>query len=128
MRISIPVSAGELLDRITILRIKSDRMDDPSKLSNVCEELARLEEIVDRELAPSGRVADLVSALESVNASLWEVEDTLREFEAASAFGEAFVKSARSVYRLNDERYLLKRAINAAYGSESIEEKSYAGL
>jgi len=127
LRISIPVSAGELLDRITILRIKSDRMDDVSKLENVREELAGLEAILDRELAPSEEISDLVDALEEVNATLWEVEDELRENEATSTFGDAFVESARSVYRLNDERHRLKRAISTVCGSDITEEKSYAG-
>ena len=127
MRISIPVSAGELLDRIAILRIKSDRMDDPPKLANVREELAQLEAVLDRELPPSKQVTDLVSGLEKANTSLWEVEDELRELEAESAFGEAFVEAARSVYRLNDERHRIKRAISELYGSEITEEKSYAG-
>lgn len=127
MGISIPVSAGELMDRITILRIKNDRMTDPAKLENVRHELFRLEAIRERELPPSETIAPLISALEGVNVDLWDVEDELRELEAAAAFSDQFVASARSVYRLNDERHRLKRAISVAYGSEITEEKSYAG-
>ena len=127
MRISIPVSVGELFDRISILRIKSERISDPEKLVNVREELEQLESIVERDLRATSESEELERRLTEVNTSLWEVEDEIRELEAASDFGAAFVRAARSVYRLNDERHALKRALSVVYGSEIVAEKSYAG-
>ena len=124
--IKVPISPGELLDKVTILRIKSQRMADPSKLKNVRLELASLEEIWRN--SPYGR-ADVtadVEALQKVNESLWVIEDDIREQERRQDFGAEFVRLARAVYFENDERAAIKRRINLNLGSSIVEEKSYA--
>jgi hypothetical protein len=128
--ILVPISAGELLDKITILRIKSRRMQDAGKLANVRRELEALERTCGEALGaqPGGvaaSVAEEIAALERVNASLWDIEDRIREHEAAGRFDAAFVELARAVYLRNDERAAIKRRINLALGSALIEEKSY---
>jgi len=126
--IRVPISPGELLDKLTILRIKAARIADPAKLANVRRELAVLE-LAWREAAPrsSPRLGEEESALARVNTALWEVEDALRECEAAQRFGAEFVALARSVYQHNDERAAIKRRVNEKLGSALIEEKSYPG-
>jgi len=131
--ILVPISAGELLDKITILRIKSRRMQDAAKLVNVRRELEALERTCGEALgAPlaqlgdaSGPLAGEIGALERVNAALWDIEDRIREHEAAGCFDAAFIELARAVYLRNDERAAIKRRINVALGSALIEEKSY---
>ena len=123
MSILIPVSAGELVDKITILRVKAARIEF-SKLANVKRELDLLEAAAARELDVPGLDA-LFAELEAVNAALWEVEEGKRECERRKDFGEAFVALARRVYRENDRRAAIKRRINEAAGSDIIEEKSY---
>jgi len=123
--ILVPISPGELLDKITILRIKSARMSDATKLTNVRHELQLLERTW-RDSVPAG--IDLAAderALEAVNASLWDIEDQIRDEEAAQRFGARFIELARAVYVTNDERAAIKKRINAALGSGLIEEKSY---
>lgn len=123
--ISVPVSPGELLDKITILRIKSARMQDAAKLVNVRRELELLEKTW-RAVLPAG--VDLrgeEQALESVNARLWDVEDLLRDQEAEKRFDEKFIELARAVYFTNDERAAIKKRINLKLGSALVEEKSY---
>ena len=122
--ILVPISVGELMDKITILEIKSERIKSPNQLDNIARELDALRTVrlgdIDRAML------DRLSAeLKRVNAKLWEVEDSIRECDARGDFGEAFIEHARSVYRLNDERARLKKAINQASGSRLIEEKSY---
>jgi hypothetical protein len=123
--ILVPVSPGELLDKITILRIKSERMTDPAKLANVRHEL----EVLERTWQACGQAsAELdadIAALRAVNARLWDIEDEIREQERAAAFGDRFIKLARSVYFENDERAAIKRRINTRLGSRIVEEKSY---
>ena len=117
-----PVSWGELLDKITILQIKTERMTDPAKRANVVTELTLLSDIAGD--APQ-KVSSLMTELKSVNESLWEVEDLIRDKEAAQAFDAEFVRLARAVYVTNDRRADLKRQINHALGSHLVEEKSY---
>jgi uncharacterized protein DUF6165 len=124
--IRVPISPGELLDKITILRIKSTRMSDPNKLSNVRSELQALEETWrSSEHARSGIEAD-VNALLEVNERLWVIEDDIRDKERAQAFDAEFIRLARAVYFENDERAAIKRRINLKLGSSVVEEKSYA--
>ena len=119
---TIPISWGELLDKIAILTIKVDRLRNALARTNAEQELAML-----RAVAASVRgVAELDAALLAVNMRLWRIEDLIREKEAAGDFGAAFVALARSVYRENDERGRIKAAINRALGSVLVEEKQYA--
>ena len=124
--ILVPVSPGEVLDKITILRIKSARIGDAAKLANVRREL----ELLERTWAASPYAAHDVradtAALEAVNARLWEIEDRIREQEHAGRFDAEFVALARAVYIENDERAAIKKRINLALGSAIVEEKSYA--
>jgi hypothetical protein len=124
--IRVPISPGELLDKITILRIKSTRMSDPEKLANVRMELHALEETWrGSPHARSGIEAD-VNALLEVNERLWVIEDDIRDKERAQAFDTEFIRLARAVYFENDERAAIKRRINLQLGSSIVEEKSYA--
>lgn len=122
---SVPVSWGELLDKITILEIKRDRIARAEARENVLREYRLLRAIGAQVLNRSG-VAALVEALKRVNETLWEIEDAIREQEAARDFGAEFVRLARAVYQRNDERAAIKREINRALESDLIEEKSYA--
>ena len=123
--ILVPISPGELLDKITILRIKSARMSDDAKLANVRHELQLLERTWRGSVPVSIDLAADERALEAVNASLWDIEDQIRDQEAAQRFGARFIELARAVYVTNDERAAIKKRINAALGSALIEEKSY---
>jgi hypothetical protein len=118
-------SFGDVADRVSILRIKERRIADAARVANVRTELAALHDAWASERLPP--LEDLAgwSRLCAVNEALWDVEDRLREHERRGDFGAAFVELARSVYRLNDERAALKRAINLALGSRLVEEKSY---
>jgi len=122
--ILVPISPGELLDKITILRIKCARIGDPAKLANVRLELTRLEERRAGLAEDAGMAAD-EAALERVNAELWDIEDRIREHEAQRRFDAGFIELARAVYLRNDERAAIKRRINLRLASELIEEKSY---
>src|ERR1700691_1712476 len=124
--IKVPVSPGELLDKITILRIKSARMRDASKLANVRTELEALERIWNASPYAAVDVASDVSALLAVNERLWTIEDDIRDKERAQTFDGEFVRLARAVYIENDERAAIKRKLNVKLGSSLIEEKSYA--
>ena len=123
--IKIPVSVGELVDRITILRLKAARIEDPAKLANVRSELAALEEIFERDVGQVDEVSETIGRLAEVNERLWEIEDGLRSLDEAQDFGDRFVQTARRVYQLNDLRFRLKREISEAHGSDVIEEKHY---
>jgi hypothetical protein len=123
--ILVPVSPGELLDKITILRIKSARMTDPAKLANVRVELDALERTWRESGAAIASVAPDEAALERVNEALWDIEDRIRDKEAAAEFDAAFIELARAVYVTNDERAAIKKRINTALGSRIVEEKSY---
>jgi hypothetical protein len=121
-----PISAGELLDKITILEIKSERIANQAKLENVLRELDVLTKIATREELFGVDVHALLNELRDVNQALWDVEDALRDLERTKDFGVRFVELARSVYRHNDRRAEIKRAINLQLGSTLIEEKSYS--
>lgn len=123
--ILVPVSFGELLDKIAILQIKSERISDAAKLANVRAELSALEKTWMAHPAASGDVARLRLELKAVNERLWVIEDEIRIKEKAQAFDEEFIKLARSVYYENDERARIKKEINLALGSSYVEEKSY---
>jgi hypothetical protein len=124
MPILIPVSAGELVDKITILRVKAARID-PSKRANVTKELALLEAVAARDLSDVQGLEALTADLQAVNAALWDVEEGKRDCERRQDFGPAFIALARRVYVENDRRAAIKRRINEAAGSDLIEEKSY---
>jgi hypothetical protein len=118
----VPVSAGELFDKIAILEIKTDRLRLPAARANAAHELSLLRRAAG---TPPAGIAHLLRALLAVNTRLWRIEDRIREMEAANDFGPAFVALARSVYRENDERGRIKRAVNLALGSDVVEEKQY---
>jgi len=126
MAIHIETSAGELVDKLTILEIKLERLSDPGKLENVRVEWEALDEVRTSGLDASDELSGLTAALKSVNEKLWVIEDDIRECERSKDFGERFVELARSVYITNDERARLKREINDLLGSRIVEEKSYA--
>jgi Family of unknown function (DUF6165) len=123
--IKVPISPGELLDKITILRIKSQRMSDPVKVSNVRLELHALEQTWSASAYAKVDIDADVSALLSVNERLWVIEDDIRDKERAQAFDADFIRLARAVYFENDERAAIKRRINTKLGSAIVEEKSY---
>jgi hypothetical protein len=120
---NVPISWGELLDKVTILEIKAERLVAPAARDNAVRELALLRQIADPVLR--GEVGTLAARLKELNLALWEIEDRIRGKEAAKEFDAAFIELARAVYHRNDERGALKREINLALGSELIEEKSY---
>ncbi len=122
----VPVSWGELLDKIAILEIKRERLRTPEAVANAERELAALAAALALlEPAPAG-LAELRAALAAVNRRLWTIEDQIREKDAQGDFGPGFVALARSVYRENDERGRIKRAINTLLGSGLVEEKLYS--
>ena len=123
--IQVPVSYGELIDKLTILEIKSARISDPAKLANVRKELELLDGTWQRDPAAATDISDLWAQLRTVNERLWVVEDDLRILEKAQRFDAEFVRLARSVYFENDERARVKREINLRLGSTLVEEKSY---
>lgn len=124
--IRVPISPGELIDKITILQIKSARITDPEKVANVRNELALLESTWrDSAFSTSDVEVEWVS-LRRINEKLWDVEDQLRDKERARTFDQEFIDLARAVYFTNDERAAVKREINRKLGSKIVEEKSYA--
>ncbi len=125
MILTIPASAGEVIDKLTILEIKLARITDAAKLANVAREHAALAEAWAAAVPDPAPLAATVAELREVNETLWEVEDEIRDHERRGDFGPSFVTLARSVYRTNDRRAALKRAINEALGSALVEEKSY---
>ena len=125
--ILVEIGSGELIDKITILQIKAERMTDEAKLANVRHELAILDQARKAHLVPSAEAHQLESALKEVNGQLWDIEDEIRECETASDFGLRFIELARAVYRTNDRRAALKKQINLLTGATIVEEKSYAG-
>jgi hypothetical protein len=123
--IRVPISPGELLDKITILRIKSQRMSGAEKLANVRLELQSLEQTWDGSPYARVDVEAEVRALMAVNERLWVIEDDIRDRERAQDFGAEFIRLARAVYFENDERAAIKRRLNLKLGSTIVEEKSY---
>jgi hypothetical protein len=124
--VHIPVSWGELVDKIAILEIKEARIREPEKLENVRRELAALRAVRERDGPLSEAAARAAAELARVNLALWDVEDALRSLEREGRFDAEFLDLARSVYRHNDERAALKRRISLLMGSRFVEEKSYA--
>ncbi len=122
----VPLSPGELLDKITILRIKAARMREAAQLRNVGEELALLTETWRASGCAALSLAEDEQALQAVNERLWDIEDRIREKEAAQRFDGEFIELARAVYLSNDERAAIKKRINVRLGSRLVEEKSYA--
>lgn len=127
-QISVEVGSGELIDKITILQIKAERIDDPVKLAHVRHELAALEAARRAHLDGYVEIGAIEADLRAVNERLWMIEDDLREHEAAGNFGPRFIELARAVYKNNDRRAALKKEINAITGSAVVEEKSYRGF
>jgi hypothetical protein len=124
-QISVPVAYGELIDKITILEIKSERIRDAAKVANVRTELDLLNETWRADPASRADIAAERAGLRAVNEALWDIEDRIRLKEKAKEFDAEFVELARSVYVRNDERAAIKRRINEKLGSTLIEEKSY---
>lgn len=120
----IEVSIGEVVDKWTILMIKSAKIQDPVKLENVNKELKYLTDVLKKE-DPLMIDYPLTKALFEINKELWRVEDELRDLERAKEFGKEFITFARNVYKLNDKRADIKKQINMNYGSDFVEEKSY---
>ena len=123
--IKVPVSPGEVLDKITILEIKSERMSDPEKVANVRIELELLRETWAASIRDDDVIKDLHAELKKINEALWEIEDDIRDKERAKEFDSDFVELARSVYFTNDRRSEVKKQLNLHLGSQIIEEKSY---
>jgi chromosome segregation ATPase len=123
--ILVPVAPGELIDKLTILSIKNERIKCPKKLQNIRTELSMLQHARDGLIQDSQELDSLSGQLKEVNQQLWDIEDAIRRCESQKDFGERFVELARSVYRTNDRRSTLKRQINELLCSCLIEEKDY---
>ena len=125
MLLNVQTAPGEFLDRLTILDIKAERIADPAKLANVRRELEMMRKTWAASPLSERDIWNRVAELKRVNESLWEIEDKIREKEAARAFDEGFIELARSVYRTNDRRAEIKRELNISLGSAILDEKSY---
>ena len=123
--IQVPISPGELLDKITILRIKAARMSDPAKVANVKHDLGMLEKTWKDSGAAAVNLGTAEAELTQVNEKLWVIEDEIRDEERARRFTEKFIELARAVYFTNDERAAIKKRVNLLLGSTIVEEKSY---
>lgn len=124
--IAVPVSPGELIDKLTILEIKSERMSDAKKLANVKLELNLLSDTWAKSDYARIDISTEWSELKRINAELWDIEDQIRDEERHQRFGDEFIRLARAVYFINDDRAAVKRQINDKLGSKIVEEKSYA--
>ena len=125
MQLQVPVSVGEVLDKITILQIKLAHISDATKLANIQNELDALLPLVAGDAFTTDQMQALMAQLKSVNEALWDIEDDIREKEAAKSFDAEFIRLARAVYITNDKRAEIKKQINLATGSALVEEKSY---
>jgi len=123
--IQVPVSPGEVLDKITILEIKSERISDPDKVANVRRELQLLSSTWQQYVEQDATVNRIHAELKTINEALWEIEDDIRDKERAREFDQRFIDLARSVYVTNDQRANAKKELNLYLGSEIVEEKSY---
>lgn len=123
--ILIPISPGELLDKITILQIKAERISDPAKVANVQAELEMLNRVWNDRVEVDAEITALTAELKAINEALWEVEDDIRDEERNQRFGERFIELARAVYVTNDERAAAKKKVNLHLNSTIVEEKSY---
>lgn len=126
MTIKVELAYGELLDKITILQIKSERISDAAKVANVNKELGLLNHLWQADKKSSVDISSEFTALKEINKKIWDIEDDIRDKERAKEFDEKFIELARSVYFSNDKRAEIKREINMKLGSELIEEKSYS--
>jgi Family of unknown function (DUF6165) len=126
MELAVPISAGELIDKITILQIKSERIGDVEKRANVLRELKALQDVWAAASVSAAKVDDLWQELKLVNQRLWDIEDQIRDHEKNGEFGNRFVELARAVYFENDIRAAVKKKLNLRLGSVLVEEKSYA--
>jgi len=126
MTIKVELAYGELLDKITILQIKSERITDAAKVANVNKELNLLNDLWKSDENSSADISNEFKALKEINEKIWDIEDGIRDKERDKEFDEKFIELARSVYFSNDKRAEIKRAINMKLGSELIEEKSYS--
>ena len=122
-----PVSIGELIDKITILEIKAERIDDTGKLANVRTELEGLQPLLAAQVQRAPQLHELKQQLKAINLRMWEIQDALREHEAAQTFDDAFIQLARGVYQTNGQRVTVKNHINQLAGSTLVEEKQYQG-
>ena len=125
MQLQVPVSVGEVLDKITILQIKLAHISDAAKRTNIQNELDALLPLVAGDAFTTDQMQALMAELKSVNEALWDIEDDIREKEAAKSFDAEFIRLARAVYVTNDRRAEIKKQINLATGSALVEEKSY---
>ena len=125
MQLQVPVSVGEVLDKITILQIKLAHISDAAKRANIQNELDALLPLVAGDAFTTDQMQALMAELKSVNEALWDIEDDIREKEAAKSFDAEFIRLARAVYTTNDRRAEIKKQINLATGSTLVEEKSY---
>lgn len=121
----VDVGAGELIDKITILEIKSERINDAEKLVNIRHELEVLSKTREAQMRDSQELTQLATQLKQINEKIWEIEDAIRECESRKDFGQEFIELARGVYHTNDKRAAVKKQINLLTGSDIIEEKSY---
>lgn len=125
MNVNVEISIGEFFDKVTILEIKRERIQDADKLKNINNELDALNTLLEQLPFSREQVADEVGELKAINEKLWVIEDDIRDKEAAKSFDQEFIELARSVYITNDRRSDVKRDINLKLGSSFIEEKSY---
>lgn len=125
MSIKIDVSVGEIMDKLTILEIKAEKIKEDAKLANIRKERDNLLPVIDLPAYQTEEVRRLVATLKEINLKLWDIEDDIRQKEAEKSFDEQFIKLARAVYFTNDERAAVKKQINQITGSELVEEKSY---
>ena len=123
--ILIPISPGELLDKITILQIKAERIADPARVANVKTELDMLSKVWSETVEVDAEITRLTADLKTVNEALWQIEDDIRDEERNKRFGERFIELARAVYVTNDERANAKKKVNLHLNSTIVEEKSY---
>jgi len=121
----VPISLGELLDKIVILEIKEERIADEAKVANVKNELRMLRELRPPVVCSNPEIASWLQQLREANVDLWELEDRIRDKERAGDFGTEFIEIARQIYRTNDKRAHAKKMINVVCGSTIVEEKSY---
>lgn len=123
--IKVPTSIGDLIDKITILQVKLEKIEEPEKRANVSYELLLLLATLQRHVPHSKRLQELTHALKEINSTLWDIENAIRTKESKKEFDDAFIEIARSVYINNGYRHALKREINILTGSRIIEEKQY---
>ena len=122
----VPISWGELLDKITILQIKLENLTSKNALENIEQELKKLQSIFNQYCPKTMETTQFEGELRQINQQLWDIEDKIRDKERNNSFDDEFIQLARSVYITNDERSRIKRKINDMFGSELVEEKSYA--